>query len=256
MSRTWCMIGCIAVLALAAAAANAETAHVIGMGEVTLTDTTASAWFSPWMLPHVDHVGPGAGTLAGPASFTLAMDDTVSWQAFDLSLHTGVTRGFGIGYTHMGGGLDTYGFGYGQPCSFADGLSWGVGGVLYKGPGVDEFITQLGFGYRRPFSSGTVTGAVIVWDVLERQDRDFSAGFRVDFNNGLAVAMDWWDISDWDGLYFGGEYTRNRLTFLAGSADSEPTLGAKYKYRSMDFTVSCYDVGGENILFGGVGGEL
>ncbi len=256
MSRNHCLIALIAVmLVLVVLPAQAQfTARSQGMGNtIVAVGNDSAAWANnPALLPSIS-----ADSLISPWPNLLSVGAEVGGDYHELSVNfasrdaAGV-RGWGVGFDTIDG-MDVYGAGYGQTCSFVDGLTWGVAGVSVDGGVDEEFLFNLGLAYDVPLPLSKLVVAAEVWDITDQLDTLFNIGAAYYLPGDLTLALDVWDLDDEAIVNFGAEYAGPLLagfTARAGSSDGNLTAGLGRDFGLFDLSISWMDLdGGDDSIF-------
>ncbi len=230
MSRTYCLIVLVAVMLVLALPVQAEyTARVLGMGNTALAvGNDSAAWFNnPALLPDLATDG-----LLAPWPNRMSVGAEVGGDFHDLAINFSCrdaarNRGWGVGYEGQGGN-DSFGAGYGQTCSFVDGLNWGVSGVSIDNGVNDEFLFNIGLAYDVPMPVSKLVVAAEVWDVTDRFDTQIDLGAAYYLPMDLTLALDVYDVNDASVVNFGAEYAGpgvRGFVVRAGSSDGDLTAG-------------------------------
>ncbi len=256
MSRKYCLIALIAVmLVLVVLPAQAQwTARSRGMGNtmVAVGNDSAAAANNPALLPSI-----AADSLVSPWPNLLSVGAEVGGDYNELTVNfasrdaAGV-RGWGVGFDTMGD-LDTYGAGYGQTCTFVDGLAWGVSGVSVDDGVDDEFIYNFGLAFDVPLpASRLVLGAEVI-DIGDQFNTMYHVGAAYYMPLNLTLALDVLDVDDAGIINFGAEYAGPGMggyVVRAGSADGDLTAGVGREFGPFAVDVSWTDLdGGDDSVF-------
>ena len=255
MSRTYCLIAVVAVMLVLAVPVQAEyTARVLGMGNTALAvGNDSAAWFNnPALLPDL-----AADGLLAPWPNRISVGAEVGGDFHDLAINfssrdAAGNRGWGVGFESMGGGTDSFGSGYGQTCSFVDGLNWGVSGVSVDDGIDDEFLFSIALAYDVPMPVSKLVVAAEVWDVTDRFDTQINLGAAYYLPMDLTLALDVYDVDDASVVNFGGEYAGPGLgEFIvrAGVADGDLTVGVGRDFGPVELSVGWIDAGGDDFIF-------
>lgn len=258
MPRVYCLIGCIALIALIVAPAGAGVLPPRGMG---MGNTRIGVDFSPWawngnaaLLPLTNNVPPVFSGWQHSAEFSAALGSGVvsNVQMFGVGGHNAdSTLGFGAGYANFGGHSDVYGAGAG--CALGiEGLTGGLGITVFDGFGPAEVVFSPGFAYQQPMHGADMTYGAVVRDVTDRMGTALDLGVSATWPSGVTVAVDYLDVTDRSIFNFGAEYDWEVFALRAGLADGDLTVGLGYSFsETVQVSLAYQDWGWTSAYFGG-----
>lgn len=240
MKFVWMVAVLVCVVLTSTVFAQALTPRSMGMGGAAIgVADDGGAWFQ---------------NPAGLAGLNLSPQDDKSWAndiigAYGESSDNGFgvtwsgfrpakAQGYGAGYFDLGGGDAAYGVGFGTQWKDSP-LSLGISAVRWD-PDFGDQTSYPSVGFLYKFvraDAAPVRLGLVVRDVTDRTNNGpyFDFGVAWPVSDSLLVAADFVDATDEvDSMFnFGAEYVcgaANEWALRAGSADSDLTVGAGYKF--------------------------
>ena len=254
MSRTYCLLGCVVVLALMTVPVWAETARVQGMGYTMIAvGTDAGAWYNnSALVSRIDLLGTPGSDWGTRAAVTTEVNADWDATSVDVSLRQqDGRRGFGVGYMSFED-EDIFGAAYGQACNWVSGLFWGVNVINFswdnagtEGGDDNDTLFNIGLAYEPQLDSSPVRtrfGAE-VWDVTNQWDTQLNLGAAGYWPNGFVLAADLLDVFDMAVFDVGAEYNMDGFSGRLGVADGDFTAGVGYHQDRWELGISYGNTG-------------
>ena len=259
MSRTYCPLGCVVLLALIVGPVSAETVRVLGMGEAMLAvGNDAGAWWNNVALTPLIDVKVPYEQWGAMANATTSLTDTMDWTSVDVSARSadGV-QGFGAGYR---GGDDWSDVGAGYARRWAPGFTGGVSVGHRSGWGEGTWYTVgLAFGPPVPANLVDLRFAAEYWNMTEGGFSQVNLGVGASWPNGFTVGFDAVDVFDMNAYDLGAEWVGPEGFKLRGGVmdvfdGTIPTAGVAYALGPWEIGVAWQGLDGDDYwAVGGTG---